>query len=162
MQSWTQHTPDAVSPVLSSRVRYPPWPTGCTAHAAEDSSLSATWTHSCLMLNLGATKTLSPFRQTCFPAIFAHGAAPPQVQDFVVPLIELHEIPLSLVCWDLFGCSTTLWWYIKAWYIIFKGPVSLVGHMSHKLALCNYSRVKNCMNFLRLGWWSTVCVSTKL
>lgn len=45
MQSWTQHTPDAVSPVLSSRERYPPWPTRSTAHAAEDTSLSLPHEH---------------------------------------------------------------------------------------------------------------------
>lgn len=33
---------------------------------------------------------------------------------------------------------------------ILKGPVSLVGHRLHKLVLCNYSKVKNGMNFLLL------------
>lgn len=69
------------------------------------------------MINLGATTTLSLFRQPAFQLgvpenVFVHGTVPPQVQDFAVSLIEFHEVPfipflqpaeISLDAAQLFG-----------------------------------------------------------
>ena len=36
------------------------------------------------------------FWQSCFPAIPKNAVAPPQTQDFALPFVELHEVPVSL------------------------------------------------------------------
>jgi len=36
------------------------------------------------------------FWQSCFPAIPKNAVAPPHTQDFALPFVELHEVPVSL------------------------------------------------------------------
>lgn len=64
-------------------------------------------------------------RAACQPIspqhIVVSGAVPPQVQDFALPLAQLHEVQVSPFLQPLDG-STTLWWisHSSQFYVICK------------------------------------------